>query len=179
LNVSLYVRSTPPTVAVVEVAQSVAASVSTSVLISDDAPNPYSMTLVVPTGTTATVYLDVEALDSDGAYVVVQRPPNASERSEVAMQRILDGRKIGTEDEFHLELCQLLEMGPYYGRNLDALWDRLSRDIERPITLVWSYSGESRRRMGPVFDQIVEILEAVKQEDAGFNWTDRFDYRLE
>ncbi|MCK6885045.1 barstar family protein [Enterobacter roggenkampii] len=26
-----------------------------------------------------------------------------------------------------------LDFGPYYGRNLDALWDRLSTDVERPV----------------------------------------------
>ncbi|EOG8017508.1 barstar family protein [Enterobacter ludwigii] len=26
-----------------------------------------------------------------------------------------------------------LDFVPYYGRNLDALWDRLSTDVERPV----------------------------------------------
>lgn len=95
------------------------------------------------------------------------------------MNVIVDGRAIASEDDFHRALCEVLEMGPYYGHNLDALWDRLSTDIERPVTLVWTHSAESRRRLGSTFDQIVDVLEGVKQQDAGFGWAERFDYRLE
>jgi len=46
---------------------------------------------------------------------------------------ILDGTKIQTEQDFHKLLSGLLNFGSYYGNNLDALWDRLSTDVERPI----------------------------------------------
>ncbi|NOU34240.1 MAG: barnase inhibitor [Polyangiaceae bacterium] len=95
------------------------------------------------------------------------------------MEVVLDGRTLRSEEDFHQALCEALEMGPYYGHNLDALWDRLSTDIERPVTLVWTHSAESRKLLGPVFDQIVDVLKAVQQQDAGRDWQDRFDYRLE
>ena len=95
------------------------------------------------------------------------------------MERILDGRRIHDSVEFHREIGELLDMGPYYGRNLDALWDRLSTDIERPITLVWTGSDESRRHLGEEFARIVGVLERVKKQDEAWNLKDRFDYRLE
>ncbi|EKY3120947.1 barstar family protein, partial [Cronobacter turicensis] len=50
---------------------------------------------------------------------------------------ILDGKKIENESEFHSVMSDLLNFGPYYGRNLDALWDRLSTDVERPVKIIW------------------------------------------
>ena len=95
------------------------------------------------------------------------------------MNRILEGKAIHSEVEFHQVIGSLLDMGPFYGSNLDALWDRLSTDIERPITLVWKDSGESRKQLGPAFDRIVEVLERAKRQDERWSLRDRFDYRLE
>ncbi|WP_311779070.1 MULTISPECIES: barstar family protein [Pantoea] len=49
---------------------------------------------------------------------------------------ILDGLNIYTEYDFHGVLSETLDFGHYYGRNLNALWDRLSNDVERPVTLI-------------------------------------------
>ena len=95
------------------------------------------------------------------------------------MEHTLDGRLIRTALDFHREIGELLDMGPYYGRNLDALWDRLSTDIERPITLVWKDAEESRRALREEFDRIIDVLERVKKQDEEWNLIDRFDYRLE
>ncbi|HEX8556833.1 MAG TPA: hypothetical protein VF668_01960 [Pyrinomonadaceae bacterium] len=43
-----------------------------SCLVSDDSPNPYSMTRVGPEGARARVYLDVERLDERDEYVVTR-----------------------------------------------------------------------------------------------------------
>lgn len=95
------------------------------------------------------------------------------------MEHILDGRRIHTAIDFHREISDLLDMGPYYGRNLDALWDRLSTDIERPVTLVWQSADESRRFLKEEFDRIIGVLERVKRQDEEWNLKERFDYRLE
>lgn len=95
------------------------------------------------------------------------------------MDSILEGRAIRSEADFHREIGVLLDMGPYYGGNLDALWDRLSTDVERPITLVWKDSAESHRRLGGYFDRIVNVLERVKRQDEAWNLRERFNYRLE
>ncbi|MDI7270926.1 barstar family protein [Cronobacter dublinensis] len=49
---------------------------------------------------------------------------------------ILDGKRIQNESDFHSVMSELLDFGPYCGRNLDALWDRLSTDIERPVKII-------------------------------------------
>lgn len=71
---------------------------------------------------------------------------------------ILDGKKIENESEFHSVMSDLLNFGPYYGRNLDALWDRLSTDVERPVKIIWLNSDLSRNNLGYSFDQIIKIF---------------------
>ncbi|EOC1315379.1 barstar family protein, partial [Cronobacter turicensis] len=65
---------------------------------------------------------------------------------------ILDGKKIENESEFHSVMSDLLNFGPYYGRNLDALWDLLSTDVERPVKIIWLNSDLSRNNLGYSFD---------------------------
>ncbi|ELY2623102.1 barstar family protein [Cronobacter malonaticus] len=91
---------------------------------------------------------------------------------------ILDGKKIENESEFHSVMSDLLNFGPYYGRNLDALWDRLSTDVERPVKIIWLNSDLSRNNLGYSFGQIIKIFERTRQQDIGFDWDEKFDYIL-
>lgn len=91
---------------------------------------------------------------------------------------ILDGKNIQTESDFHRVMAELLDFGPYYGRNLGALWDRLSTDLERPVSLVWIDSGVSEECLGAYFYEIIKIFEKVKQQDLMFDWAERFEYVL-
>lgn len=95
------------------------------------------------------------------------------------MHRTLDGSTISNEAEFHTSIKELLDMGDHYGANLDALWDRLSTDTERPVTLIWKDSNTSRNRLGATFDRITEVLERVKRHEEEWGLQERFDYRLE
>jgi ribonuclease inhibitor len=79
----------------------------------------------------------------------------------------LDGNQIRTEADFHRRVAALLDFGPYYGHNLDALWDRLSTDVPRPVHLVWADARVSRAAMGSTaFRRIEVILRAVADQDA-------------
>ena len=53
------------------------------------------------------------------------------------MQLEIIGSKIYTEQDFHNQISKIFSIQDYYGNNLDALWDLLSTNVERPITLVW------------------------------------------
>ncbi|MBS9439963.1 barnase inhibitor [Photorhabdus noenieputensis] len=91
---------------------------------------------------------------------------------------ILDGKSISTEADFHHEISKKLMFGDYYGNNLNALWDRLSCDIERPITIIWADSNHSCQCLGDKFEKIVGIFNRVKQQDIDFDFDDKFDYQL-
>lgn len=93
-------------------------------------------------------------------------------------EKILDGATINNESDFHRAISEVLDFGPYYGRNLDALWDRLSTDVERPVKIIWLHSELSKNFLGEYFDKIIKIFERTKQQDLTFNWDERFDYIL-
>jgi ribonuclease inhibitor len=95
-----------------------------------------------------------------------------------AMRRELDGARCHSEADFHRQVSSLLGFGVHYGHNLDALWDRLSADVERPLTLVWKDSAISRARLGDTFDAIVAMLRRVEQQDEDWGLADRFDFVL-
>lgn len=91
----------------------------------------------------------------------------------------LDGHQIRTEADFHRQVAALLDFGPYYGRNLDALRDRLSTDVPRPVHLTWTAARASRAAMGAAaFDRVERVLQAVAQQDVEWGLTDRFTYEL-
>ncbi|WNG33076.1 barnase inhibitor [Archangium violaceum] len=91
----------------------------------------------------------------------------------------LDGSRIKSERDFHEQLSRKLDFGPYYGRNLDALWDRLSADVERPVKLIWKDAEVSRLALGAVFDRIVSILRRVEEQDRTFGLAERFEFELQ
>jgi len=90
----------------------------------------------------------------------------------------LDGAHVLSEKEFHSIMSASLDFGPYYGRNLDALWDRLSTDVERPVKITWLNSELSRIYLGSYFDEIIKIFERAKQQDLNLNWEEKFEYVL-
>jgi len=92
---------------------------------------------------------------------------------------VLDGNRVKSGADLHRELARLLDFGPYYGANLDALWDRLSTDVERPVHLHWVASGASRAAMGSLsFGRIERILQKAAKQDVAFSWVDRFTFEL-
>ena len=77
----------------------------------------------------------------------------------------LDGRQIRSVEDFHTEISRALDFGPYYGKNFDALWDRISFDVGRPVRLTWRHAAVSRRAMGKeAFGKIEEILRLAEQK---------------
>ncbi|MGR2741102.1 barstar family protein [Billgrantia sp. Q4P2] len=91
----------------------------------------------------------------------------------------IDGRQVQSEVDFHVAIAQALGFPSYYGSNLDALWDALSTDVERPVLLVWSNSSLSQAAMKTDFDRIVEILRNVERQDAEWNLPEEERFKIE
>jgi ribonuclease inhibitor len=98
---------------------------------------------------------------------------------EVKMMAELDGLKIQSETDFHVEIALALGFGPYYGKNLDALWDVLSRDVERPVFLVWTNADVSQKSMPFEFRKIIDLLREVEKQDADCGAADRFELTVQ
>ncbi|WP_426212733.1 barstar family protein [Massilia sp. TWP1-3-3] len=94
------------------------------------------------------------------------------------MKLEFDGVSILSESDFHEALTEALGLSTFYGKNLDALWDLLSRDVERPVLLEWKNAEISKAAMGDRFDSIVGILRDVEKQDIEYGWTERFELAL-
>lgn len=90
----------------------------------------------------------------------------------------IDGKLIKTEVDFHEQISKTLDFSSYYGANLDALWDILSSDIERPVKLIWRNSEISKMAMPLDFQKITDLLKKVVAQDISFGWDDRFEIEL-
>lgn len=72
----------------------------------------------------------------------------------------------------------MLGITEYYGNNLNALWDLLSANAERPLELILKNSKDSRDAMGISYEKILNILERAIKQDEKFGGDERFSYQL-
>ncbi|MEW5943939.1 MAG: barstar family protein [Pseudomonadota bacterium] len=78
---------------------------------------------------------------------------------------------IRTVERFYDELARQLDFPPHFGRNLDALWDVLTTDIEGPVEVVWEGASQSHAAMGEDFVKLAALLEEVTAERGDFTFT--------
>ncbi len=83
---------------------------------------------------------------------------------------VIDGRKVKTREQFHATVKRALSLPEHYGANLDALWDVLTGDVPRPVSIEWTYSDISREHLGDYFDDICGVFEDVKKDDPEFSF---------
>ena len=80
----------------------------------------------------------------------------------------LDGKTIRSLDSLYDQLAAKLQLPAHFGRNLDALWDVLSTDIEGPIEIIWKHASNSQRAMGEDFGRVMNVLKDVEEERDDF-----------
>jgi ribonuclease inhibitor len=81
---------------------------------------------------------------------------------------IIRGRMVHSLDELYDEIARLLPLPDHFGRNLDALWDVLSTDIEGPVEIVWEDAEDSRRSMGEDYERVVSLFRDLTAEREDF-----------
>lgn len=90
----------------------------------------------------------------------------------------IDGDEISSEEAFHIAFASALNIPRHYGRNLDALFDVLSTDVERPLVLDWRNSAISCTAIGERFNLIIDVLRKVERQDIEWGLSDKFELRL-
>jgi ribonuclease inhibitor len=80
----------------------------------------------------------------------------------------LNGSTIHSLDDFYDRFSTLMDLPEHFGRNIDALWDILSTDVEGPFEIVWKHADDSRKLMGKDFDRIVKLLRELEKERDDF-----------
>jgi ribonuclease inhibitor len=80
----------------------------------------------------------------------------------------LNGQGIHSLDDFYDEISRQLSLPAYFGRNLDALWDVLSTDVEGPVEIIWRNAQASKRAMGEDFEKVLKVLKELEGEREDF-----------
>lgn len=83
----------------------------------------------------------------------------------------LNGLAIHSLDDLYDQLSNRLSLPAHFGRNLDALWDVLSTDVEGPFKIVWKHSDDSKKSMGKDFERVVKLLQELEEERDDFQLT--------
>ncbi len=81
---------------------------------------------------------------------------------------ILNGQGICSLDDFYDEISRQLSLPGYFGRNLDALWDVLSAEVEGPVEITWQNAQASKQAMGEDFEKVLKVLQEVEGEREDF-----------
>lgn len=95
------------------------------------------------------------------------------------MRNEIEGSKIVSEATFHMAISTAMSFPAHYGKNLDALFDVLTSDIERPVVLVWLNSALSKEKMEGGFERIVSVLRNVERQDAEWGLSEKFELQLQ
>ncbi len=80
----------------------------------------------------------------------------------------IHGDHVRSLEDFYDELSRNLPLPGHFGRNLDALWDSLTSDVEGPFEIIWKHSGLSKKRMGKEYDAIIVLLHDLEAEREDF-----------
>ncbi len=83
----------------------------------------------------------------------------------------ISGAAIRSLEDFYSEISNKFHLPKHFGRNLDALWDVLTTDVEGPIELIWEDSMKTRQWMGNDFEKVKTLLQEVEKERGDFRVT--------
>ena len=80
----------------------------------------------------------------------------------------LDGITIRSLDDLYDRMSILIDLPEHFGRNLDALWDVLSTDVEGPFEIIWRHADNSKKFMVKDFDRAVKLFQELEKERDDF-----------
>ncbi len=81
---------------------------------------------------------------------------------------IFDTSNVKNMDQLHAELAVLLGFPEHYGRNLDALYDCLSGEIELPVKIIWKTYTSTHSKLGENAALFLDVMEDFAQEEPDF-----------
>ncbi len=75
----------------------------------------------------------------------------------------VDFTNVRSFPEMHQRIELALEFPDYYGKNLDALWDCLVRDIPTPVTVVFLGTARLTADQKLMLRDIIQVFHAAKE----------------
>ncbi len=84
---------------------------------------------------------------------------------------VLDGTVILSVKAFYDEIAKVMPLPDYFGRNLDALADVLTTDVEGPFEIIWEHALISKKAMKGDYAKIAAMLKRSAAERDDFRVT--------
>ncbi len=81
----------------------------------------------------------------------------------------IDAAALTGREDLHNKLAAGLELPPWYGRNLDALWDCLTEPGEERVLLI-VHPEALEERLGRYGVSFLRLLKEAEEENAGFRF---------
>jgi ribonuclease inhibitor len=81
------------------------------------------------------------------------------------MKATIGNPPITSAAQFHEQIADAMQFPDYYGENLDALWEVLTDNVERPFTLIWLDAARSQAAMPEDFAVIVQLFGELASQD--------------
>lgn len=82
----------------------------------------------------------------------------------------IDAAALTGREDLHDKLAEGLELPPWYGRNLDALWDCLTEPGEGERTLLIAHPEALEERLGQYGVTVLRLLEDAAEENPAFRF---------
>ena len=79
-------------------------------------------------------------------------------------QVTFDFERIGTIEDFYVVARRELQLPEHFGKNLDALWDCLTGDMELPLAVRFDNMSMSQLE---TFDKLIQLFEDAADELGG------------
>jgi ribonuclease inhibitor len=76
-------------------------------------------------------------------------------------------------DKVYAQIAADLALSAHFGRNLDALWDALLRDVEGPFEIVWPGASAAGKAIGPKFKALLALLAELEEARGDFKFKRR------
>ena len=78
-----------------------------------------------------------------------------------------------TMDKVYAQIAADLALSAHFGRNLDALWDALLRDVEGPFEIAWRDAAVAGKAIGPKFKALLTLLGELEEARGDFKFRRR------
>lgn len=79
-------------------------------------------------------------------------------------------RDVRTLARFYDEMARQLAFPAHFGRNLDALWDVLTGEVEGPFEIIWEDSAQAQANLGEDYARLVALLDDLAAERDDFTF---------
>ena len=76
---------------------------------------------------------------------------------------IIEGALIDSREELHRLFKEALGLSNHYGKNLDALWDMLTGEIDLPIRIIWRDFNITEKNIGTYAIKASQVIKRAAE----------------